>query len=203
MKETGLIYVISAPSGAGKTTVIKEFLKKHKKDFVLSVSVTTRLPRKNEKDGRDYFFYTREKFRKHIRKGSFLEYARVLSNYYGTLGKTVISAINKGKNVIMDIDVQGAAKIRRKMRGKCVTIFIVPSSSRSLAELKKRLINRRTETKKDVQKRLNLAKKELKEKGKYDYIVVNKDLEKAVKEIESIYRIKQEKAQGGSESEKN
>lgn len=183
----GLIYVISAPSGAGKTTVIKEFLKKHKKDFVLSVSVTTRKPRKNELDGRDYYFYTKEKFKKHIKKGSFLEYARVLSNYYGTLNKTVISAINKGKNVIMDIDVQGAAKIRRKMRGKCVTIFIVPSASRSLAELKKRLLNRRTETKKDVQKRLALAKKELKEKGKYDYIVVNKDLAKAIKDVEKIY----------------
>jgi guanylate kinase len=183
----GLIYVISAPSGAGKTTVIKEFLKKHKKDFVLSISVTTRKPRKNEKNGRDYFFYTREKFRAHIAKGSFLEYARVLSNYYGTLKKTVISAINKGKNVIMDIDVQGASKIRRKMKDKCVTIFIVPSSKHSLAELKKRLINRSTETKRDVQKRLNLAKKELKEKGKYDYIVVNKDLGKAVRNIEEIY----------------
>ena len=184
----GLIYVISAPSGAGKTTVIKKFLKKHKTDFVLSVSVTNRKPRKNEKNGRDYFFYTKEKFKDHIRKGSFLEYARVLSNYYGTLKKTVLSAINKGKNVIMDIDVQGAAKIRRKMKDKCVTIFIVPSSKHSLAELKKRLINRRTETKKDVQKRLNLAKKELKEKGKYDYMVVNKDLGKAVKRIEEIYR---------------
>jgi len=188
MKANGLIYVISAPSGAGKTTVIKEFLKKHKKDFVLSVSVTTRKPRKNEKDGRDYFFFTKKKFKAYIKKGSFLEYASVLSNYYGTLKKTVIYAMNKGRNVIMDIDVQGAAKIRRKMKGKCVTIFIVPSSSRSLAELKKRLINRSTETKKDVQKRLDLAKKELKEKGKYDYIVVNKDLGKAVKRIEEIYR---------------
>jgi guanylate kinase len=183
----GLIYVISAPSGAGKTTVIREFLKKHGRDFVLSISVTTRKPRKNEKNGRDYFFYSKKKFRDHIRKGSFLEYARVLSNYYGTLKKTVLSAINKGKNVIMDIDVQGAAKIRRKMKDKCVTIFIVPSSSRSIAELKKRLINRSTETKKDMQRRLELAKKELKENGKYDYIVVNKDLKKAVKRIEQIY----------------
>jgi guanylate kinase len=194
MKAKGLIYVISAPSGAGKTTVIKEFLKKHKKDFVLSISATTRKPRKNEKNGRDYFFYSREKFRAHIAKGSFLEYARVLSNYYGTLRKTVIYAMNKGKNVIMDIDVQGAAKIRRKMKDKCVTIFIVPSSKHSLAELKKRLINRSTETEKDVQKRLNLAKKELKEKSKYDYIVVNEDLDKAVKDIEAIYRMEQEKA---------
>jgi len=189
----GLIYVISAPSGAGKTTVIKEFLKKYKKDFVLSVSVTTRKPRKNEKDGRDYFFFTKEKFKAHIKKGSFLEYARVLSNYYGTLKKTVLSAINKGKNVIMDIDVQGAAKIRRRMKGKCVTIFIVPSPNSSLAELKKRLLNRRTETRQDVQLRLELAKKELKEKGKYDYIVVNKDLKKAVQNIEKIYRLQQSK----------
>ncbi len=190
MKTKGLIFVISAPSGAGKTTVIKSFIRSHRRDFILSVSVTTREPRKNEKDGRDYYFFTRKKFRQYIKQGKFLEYAPVLSNYYGTLKQTVISALNKGKNVIMDIDVQGARKIRQKVKN-CVTIFIVPPSFR---ELQKRLKNRRTETKKDLQKRLSLAKKELKEKRKYDYIVVNKDLAKAVKDIEGIYRIQQAKS---------
>jgi guanylate kinase len=191
----GLVYVVSAPSGAGKNTVIKEFLKKHRRDFVLSISVTTRKPRGREKNGRDYYFFTRDRFKKHIKKGSFLEYARVLSNYYGTLRKTVFSAINKGKNVIMDIDVQGAAKIRKKLKDKCVTIFIVPSAKNSIKELKKRLLNRGTESLKDVQKRLNLAKKELKEKGKYDYIVVNQDVKKAVLSVEKIYKAGKSKAQ--------
>lgn len=181
---SGLIYVISAPSGAGKTTVIKEFLKKHKRDFVLSVSVTTREPRKNEKNGRDYYFFTKEKFRAYIKKGRFLEYARVLSNFYGTLKNKVVSALNKGKNVIMDIDVQGAAKIRGIMKGRCVTIFL---AAPSIKTLEKRLKNRKTDSGKSIENRLKLAKKELKEKGKYDYIVVNKELGKAVSDIEVIY----------------
>ncbi|HRU38571.1 MAG TPA: guanylate kinase [Candidatus Goldiibacteriota bacterium] len=186
----GLVIVISAPSGAGKTTVIREFLKSHKQDFVISVSATTRKPRKGERNGRDYFFLSKRRFRELVKKGSFLEYARVLSNYYGTMKKTVLTHINKGKNVIMDIDVQGAAKIRRSMGKDCVTVFLMPPS---FAELKKRLQNRRTEPQKEVKKRLNLAKKELKEKDKYDYIVVNKDLKKAALELEKIYRKESEK----------
>jgi guanylate kinase len=190
----GLIFVISAPSGAGKTTVIKEFLRSHKKDFVLSISVTTREARKNEKNGIDYHFFSKNKFRQYIEEGRFLEYAKVLSNYYGTLKKTVLTAINKGKNVIMDIDVQGAGEIRRKMGDKCVTIFIVPAEKRYMAELKKRLAHRRTESKKNIQRRLALAKKELKERGKYDYIVVNRDLIEAARDIEAIYRLERSKA---------
>jgi guanylate kinase len=165
VKNKGLIFIVSAPSGTGKTTVIKRFLKHHKRDFVLSISVTTRRPRKNEKNGRDYYFISMEKFKEHIRKGMFLEYARILDNYYGTLKATVLKSINKGLNVIMDIDVQGAAKISSKVND-CIKIFLKPPS---LKELKNRLLKRKTETKKEMISRINLAKKELKEQKKYDY----------------------------------
>jgi guanylate kinase len=182
MKKKGMIFVISAPSGTGKTTVINEFLKGHRDDFSVSVSVTTRQPRKGEIDGRDYYFFTKEKFRKYIKKGAFLEYATVLDNYYGTLRETVLRSVNAGRNVIMDIDVQGAGKIRKKT--DCVTIFIVPPSFKELA---RRLQNRRTESREAVEKRLALAKKELKERSKYDYIIVNSELTEATGYLDSIY----------------
>jgi guanylate kinase len=184
MKRKGLIFIISAPSGTGKTTVIKNFLKSHRHDFVLSVSVTTRAPRKNEKDGEDYYFFSREKFKKYIKQGKFLEYAKVLDNYYGTLKSTVLNSIKKGLNVIMDIDVQGAAKIKRKI-SDCITIFLRPPS---LNELKKRLFKRRTESVEEAKKRINLAKKELKEQEKYDYILTNKNINDVVETLEAIYK---------------
>ncbi|MCE5299363.1 MAG: guanylate kinase [Spirochaetia bacterium] len=185
MKNKGIVFVVSAPSGTGKTTVINEFLKSHIKDFVVSVSVTTRAPRKGEQNGRDYFFFTKEKFRQFIKKGRFLEYAPVLDNYYGTLKQTVKSNINKGKNVIMDIDVQGAKKIKKEMP-EAVTIFIIPPSFRVLSE---RLKNRKTESEKAVAQRLKLAKKELKERLKYDYIIINKELTEAKGFLECIYSL--------------
>jgi len=180
-----MVFVISAPSGTGKTTVIKQFLRKHKKDFIMSISATTRQPRKGEKDRKDYFFMTKEKFRENIKKGRFLEYARVLDNYYGTLKETVRKNTKKGKNVIMDIDIQGARKIRRKEKD-CITIFIIPPTFR---ELEKRLKKRRTESKNNMKKRLDLAKRELKERKKYNYIVVNKELKEATYFLECIYRL--------------
>lgn len=184
MREKGLIFIISAPSGTGKTTVIKNFLKKHKHDFVLSISVTTRKPRINEKNGKDYYFISKEKFKEYIKKDKFLEYAKILNNYYGTLKSTVLKSINRGFNVIMDIDVQGAAKIREKIY-KCITIFLKPPS---LEELKSRLFKRKTETKTEALRRIKLAKKELKEQKKYDYIIINKDIKDTVAVLEAIYK---------------
>jgi|ERR1035437_1248018 guanylate kinase len=183
MKNKGLIFVISAPSGTGKTTVINQFLLNHKKDFVVSVSVTTRQPRKGEIDGKDYYFFTKDKFKEYVKTGKFLEYAPVLDNFYGTLKETVKKSVNAGKNVIMDIDVQGAMKIKFKIRD-CVTIFLLPPS---FSELARRLKNRRTDTPEAVVKRLALAKKELKERVKYDYIIVNKDLNKATENLEELF----------------
>lgn len=187
MRKKGLIFVVSAPSATGKTTVIKRFLKKHNRDFVISVSATTRSPRKGEKDGKDYFFISREKFRDYIKKGKFLEYARVLGNYYGTLKETVVESVNRGRNVIMDVDVQGARSIKREIKG-CTTIFLIPPSFR---ELKNRLKKRKTETKKDMKQRLDLAKKELKEKDKYDYIVINREIGEAVNYMECVFKLEQ------------
>ncbi len=185
MKNKGIVFVVSAPSGTGKTTVINEFLRTHKSDFTVSVSVTTRHPRAGEVDGSHYYFFTKEKFREYVKKGRFLEYAPVLDNYYGTLKSTVIKSTVAGKNVIMDIDVQGARQIKAKMKD-CVTVFIIPPSFRVL---EKRLKGRKTETAENIRKRLNLAKKELKERGKYDYIIMNQDLKEATGYLEAIYAL--------------
>ncbi|HDT14664.1 MAG TPA: guanylate kinase, partial [Firmicutes bacterium] len=168
--KSGLVYVVSAPSGAGKTTIIKEFLKKHRRDFEVSVSVTTRKPRKGEKNGRDYIFYDKKEFLKEVKKAGFLEYAKVLDNYYGTLKSTVEKTLKKGKNVIMDVDVQGAKQLKKKLKNDCVTIFILPPS---FAELSKRLKNRKTEDKKSIAGRIALGRKEWKERKKYDYTIIN------------------------------
>ncbi|HDQ26681.1 MAG TPA: guanylate kinase [bacterium] len=189
MKRAGIVFVVSAPSGAGKTTVIREFLKKHKRDFVLSVSATTRPPRNGEKDGRDYYFFSEDKFKKFIEQGKFLEHARVVGNRYGTLKKTVINSAENGKNVIMDVDVQGMKSIKKRLP-ESVAIFLKPPS---FEELKKRLEGRKTESRESLAKRLKLAKKELKEEQKYDYIVVNKELGKAVEDLEEILKIERQK----------
>ena len=130
-----------------------------------------------------YFFFDKKKFREHVSKGKFLEHAKVLDNYYGTLRQTVMSTVNKGKNVIMDVDVQGAAQIKRKLKDGCVTVFIVPPS---FEVLEKRLKGRKTESKKSIAKRLSLGKKEMKDRKKYDYIIVNDKVKDAVKYLECI-----------------
>jgi len=187
MRQKGIMFVVSGPSGSGKSTVIKEFLKKHRKDFALSVSATTRPPRTGESDGKDYYFYSAAKFKRLIKQGNFLEYAKVLDNFYGTPRQNALDNINSGRNVIMDIDVQGATKIRAKVRN-CATIFIITPS---FSVLKSRLCNRKTDSKESIKKRLALAKKELKQRGEYDYIIVNKDLKKAVGFIECVVALEQ------------
>jgi guanylate kinase len=181
----GLIFVISAPSGAGKTTVTGGFLK-NRGDFTVSVSATTRQPRAGEKNGEHYFFYTQDEFKKLIRKGEFLEYARVLDNYYGTPKKPLIKSTEEGKNVIMDVDIQGAKNLKKKLKDKCVTIFIIPPS---LQELENRLKNRKTESEEEFKKRIELGKKEMLERKKYDYIIINDSVEHAVKYLDYIVNL--------------
>ncbi len=193
----GKVFVISAPSGAGKNTVIKKYLETaaSAKNMVVSVSVTTRKPRPGEIDGKHYHFFTVEKFKDFIKRGKFLEYARVLDNYYGTLKETVISSIKKGKNVIMDVDVQGGRRIKRFLKNDAVTIFIIPPS---VDELEKRLKGRKTESPEAIKKRLELGKKELKERKKYDYIIINDTVDEAVKYLDLIVRLEtEEKKQSG------
>ena len=181
----GVVFVISAPSGAGKTTIMKKLLKDKKLKLKYSVSCTTRHPRKGEKNGRDYFFLSKEKFEKKIKKGDFLEYANVYGHYYGTDRDVVENILNKGYNALIDVDTKGAAKLMKNKKFKANYIFILPPSMR---ELRKRLSKRKTESKEEFERRIKEASKEIKKAKRYDYCVINKDIKKAVDDVSAIMR---------------
>ena len=185
MKE-GKLIVISGPSGAGKDTVVSKYLEKHPEDG-LSISMTSRTIRSGEKDGVNYYFKTKEEFEKAILDGDLLEYAMYNGNYYGTPKSEVEKRIKKGINVILVIEVVGAMNVKKMMGDKCSLIFIMPPS---MEELRNRLLNRGTDSLESIEGRLDIAKKEIKESKKYDYKVVNDDLEKAVSELEDIIKNK-------------
>ena len=175
------LYVISGPSGVGKGTVIKGFLKNNP-DFMLSISCTTRQPRENEIDGVNYFFITKEKFQKAIDDNKFLEWAEFAGNRYGTKKKYIEQCLNDGKNIILEIDTKGALQVKKQMP-EAVLIFILPPSFKTLED---RLRGRHTEDETTIQKRLNEVKLELERAENFDYKVINDNLEKAIKEIENI-----------------
>ena len=181
MKSRGMLIVFSGPAGTGKGTVCKEFLKRNP-DSVLSVSATTRLPRPGETDGKEYFFVSREKFEETIKKDGFLEYACFCDNYYGTPKKAVDEKLENGFNVILEIEVQGAMQIKEKVP-EAVFVFISPPSKKVLRE---RIEGRGTETPEVINKRMTLAENELKQIVNYDYLIVNDEVEKAVKSFEDI-----------------
>ena len=181
-KINGDLIVISGPSGCGKGTVCSELLKRNDNLF-LSISVTTRKPRNNEIDGVNYHFITEEDFKEKIKNNEFLEFAKVHSdNYYGTLKQNVINNINKGIDIILEIDIQGALQIKNTMP-KAIFIFILPPS---MKELKNRLIKRNTETKDQIITRFKNAYQEINEASKYNYVVINDDLDTAVNKVNSI-----------------
>lgn len=181
MREKGILIVLSGPSGAGKGTLC-DILLKRIKNLYLSISVTTRVPRDNEKDGVDYLFTNKKDFVEKIKNNEFIEWAKVHNNYYGTPKNYVDKLLQKGKDVILEIDTQGAAQIRQKYPDG-VFIFIMPPG---IEELKKRIIKRGSETKESFNIRIRNAQKELKESQKYDYIVINDDLKEAVSNLKSI-----------------
>ncbi|MDY6411087.1 MAG: guanylate kinase [Synergistales bacterium] len=177
----GKLFVISGPSGAGKGTLREKALNDIK-NLVYSISCTTRKPREGEVDGVQYRFITHEKFKEDIEKNLFLEYAHVHSDFYGTLKADVIRELNVGNNVLLEIDVQGALQVRKKIFD-AVLIFIAPPS---IEELEKRLRNRHTESEEALKIRLNNAAKELELKDGYDFIIINDDLERAAAELRKL-----------------
>lgn len=176
----GVLIIISAPSGTGKSTICRKLLQR-RKNLKYSVSCTTRPPRPGEKHGKHYFFLSREEFKRRIRHNDLLEWALVHDEYYGTPRSFIETATKSGSDVLLAIDVQGAAAIRRKLPDS-ILIFVAPPSLQSLRE---RLTGRR-DAPESVAKRLANSKGELAAAKNYDYLVVNDDLEKAVSQIESI-----------------
>ena len=181
-KENGLLIVISGPSGCGKSTLVQMLLKK-RDNIILSISDTTRSPRGEEKDGVDYNFITPDKFKENIKKDKYLEYAMVYTDkYYGTPVDFVDKNLNKGTDVILEIDIEGARKVNEK-RKDAVFIFVMPPS---MKVLKERLVNRKTETKEQVIERFKTAYKEINEVSKYNYVIVNDNLDDALDKMNSI-----------------
>lgn len=180
-RKRGSLIILSGPSGAGKGTIHNELLKTEK-NLTYSVSMTTRKPRNGEQEGIDYYFVDEDTFKKEIEKESFLEYACVHGNYYGTLKSNVYDSLDKGLDVILEIDIQGALKIKEKNEN-AIFIFIMPPSMR---ELKNRLVKRGTESKEKIIERFKNAYKEINEVSKYNYVVINDEVDKAVEKVHSI-----------------
>ena len=182
----GGMFILSSPSGAGKTTLVKKISKN--KNFVVSISHTTRTPRPNEINGKDYFFISKNNFKKLIKKKEFLEHAKVFDNYYGSSKNLILEKLKKGKNIIFDIDWQGTRQIRnKKLNYKLLTIFILPPSKE---ELQKRLIKREKKNLKTVRKRMKEFKKDLSKWKEYDFVVINDNLQKCLKKIMIAIRSK-------------
>ena len=182
LKKRGAMIILSSPSGAGKTTLVKLISKNY--NLYTSVSLTTRSPRTNEIDGIDYFFVNKKKFQNLINEDQFLEYAKVFNNYYGTSKDNVINKLNEGQNVIFDIDWQGTEQIiDRKLNFKLVTIFILPPSKKVLF---KRLSNRDMKDKLIVGQRMKQFDKDILHWKNYDYVVINDELDACYKKIIQI-----------------
>ncbi len=177
----GRLFVISAPSGAGKTSLVEALLQRDPK-LKLSISHTTRKPRPHEMPGREYYFVSADEFRELVARGEFLEHAQVFDNYYGTGRQTVESLLASGSDVVLEIDWQGAQQVREAMP-RCVTIFILPPSRQALQE---RLERRRTDSAETIARRLRDAVGDMRHSSEFDYIVVNDRFEHAVDELASI-----------------
>jgi len=183
------LIVISAPSGAGKTTITKRILEKHQDKLTFSISATTRKMRDGERDGIDYYFLTKEDFQERIAKGDFIEYEQIFDNYYGTLKSEIERAKNQGKSLIFDIDVKGGLSIRKKFSSDSLLIFLVPPS---LEVLRERLEKRGTESEEIIQKRLGrvdmemkMAEEQFTSGATYDVFIVNDNLDVAIDLVES------------------
>ena len=182
IKKKGMMFVLSSPSGAGKTTLTKK-LAKHNSQFIISISHTTRKPRSNEINGKDYYFVTKEEFNSLVRKNSFFEYANIFDNCYGTLKKPVLELLSYGKDVLFDIDWQGTQQLKKIKNLSLVTFFILPPNIRVLKE---RLLNRHERQEKLIEKRMSKFNEEISHWNEYNYVVINDDLDSCYDKILSI-----------------
>lgn len=189
----GRLIVFSAPSGCGKGTMLAEILKDD--SYFLSVSATTRAPREGEVDGENYYFLTKEKFEELIADNGVLEYAEYCDNYYGTPLKPVEEQLNAGKNVILEIEVQGAMKVKERIPD-ALMVFVMPPS---VGELRRRLEKRGTESQEVIDKRVSAASDEIKCAEKYDYVIVNDALEDAVNDFKAVIKAEKHKAKYAGE----
>lgn len=180
-RQKGNLIVISGPSGSGKGTICNELVKRNS-NLWISISCTTRDMRPGDEEGKTYYFLNKEEFENRIKNNEFLEYAKYNENYYGTLKSKIENKLEEGYDVILEIEVQGALKVKN-MLPDTIFIFIMPPS---MKELKSRLENRNTETKEKVLSRFKIAYKEINEFSKYNYVVVNDNLNEAVNKVESI-----------------
>lgn len=181
VSEKGILLVLSGPSGSGKGTVCKA-LKLRRENLHFSISATTRDPRDGEVNCKDYYFLTNKEFKEMIEQGKFLEWANVYNCYYGTPLEPVEQSLNKGLDIILEIDVQGALQVKEKFP-QAVMVFLLPPTPE---ELSKRLHNRNTDSCEEIELRLNWARKELEFVHKYDYIVINSNVDNAAKKIDAI-----------------
>lgn len=187
-KKGGLVFIVSGPSGSGKTTLIKQLLKnkEYTENLARIVTCTTRKPRGKEKEGRDYIFLSKREFKEKIGKREFLEWQKVLDEYYGTPLADVKKNILLGRDVILCIDVKGAKALKANKHFRFVRIFILPSQDNWRKTLKTRLKLRLSESQEQIRERLRLAEQEIASSKTYDYVVVNKDINKATEELAHI-----------------
>lgn len=181
MADRGILVVVSGFSGAGKGTLMKRLMEKYD-NYALSVSATTRDPRPGEEHGREYFFHTKKEFEELILEDALIEYAQYVDNYYGTPKAYVEKQLNMGKDVILEIEIQGALKVKKKMPNTLL-LFVTPPSAE---ELKRRLVNRGTESMDVIESRLSRASEEAKGMSEYDYILINDVIEECVDNMHSI-----------------
>ena len=188
INKKGLLLVVSGPSGTGKGTICKDIVAKHEA-INLSISATTRNPRVGEVEGKSYFFKTKEEFEAMVDRGEFLEHAMIYDNYYGTPKKAILDELDKGRDVILEIEMQGAMQIK-EVYPQAVFIFVLPPS---LQELRNRIVGRGTETEEQIEKRFNSAYDEIKLLGDYDYFIFNNIVEKSSEEILNILEVEKNK----------
>ncbi len=181
MKKKGMIIIVSAPSGAGKTSICDALIESDK-NIVYSVSTTTREPRKGEKNGKEYYFVNDSDFKKMVKEKMFVEWAKVHDHFYGTSKKVLEQTINKGKDILLDIDVQGAVKIKKQYKNALMIFITTPT----LKVLKERLIKRNKDSLEVIKTRVENAKRELTYLPKYDYLILNDKLDESIKQAKSI-----------------